>query len=458
MRRSVGVVVLAVLAVVPACAPKAAVVPVITAPRFPDFVEPAVPQELAASPAAAFQDRAWRFLQAGDVRNARREVATALRRTPGFYPAEALGGYVELAGGDPRAALARFDRALGARANYAPALVGKGEALLLLEREGDALAAFQAALVADTTHAEVGRRVEVLKFRSMERDVATARQLARAGRRDDARRAYRMAIERSPDTAFLYRELATIEQEAGEPEGALGHFRQAVVLDPADRDAWIQIAGILDDRNELEAALQAYAEALKLEPDSDLAARRDALRARADLAQLPAPYRAIGQAPQITRGDLAALIGVRLASLLAATRPRAASVLTDIRGHWAEPWILAATRAGVMDGFANHTFQPRGVVRRIDFAQVVSRLLATVAQGAPSEARRWTNARGTFPDLTSAHLAFPAASVATAAGVMDLAPDGSFQPSRAVSGAEAVAAFTQLEALVKALPTTAGPR
>jgi S-layer homology domain len=122
-------------------------------------------------------------------------------------------------------------------------------------------------------------------------------------------------------------------------------------------------------------------------------------------------------------------------------------VMTDIRGHWAESWILAVTRAGVLDPFANHTFQPRTIVRRVDFAQATTRLLAKVAVVAPAQAKAWANARGRFTDIAAGHLAYPAASTAVAAGVMAALPDGAFQPSRAVTGAEAVEAIERLRAM-----------
>ena len=56
--------------------------------------------------------------------------------------------------------------------------------------------------------------------------------------------------------------------------------------------------------------------ALAIEPDPAVEGKRDLLRAKADLARLPEEYRAIGSAPQLSRGALAALIGVRLAPLL----------------------------------------------------------------------------------------------------------------------------------------------
>jgi tetratricopeptide (TPR) repeat protein len=426
---------------------------VVTAPRFPDFVRPAIPPDLIRLPAASNSERAWQFLQAGDTHNADREVAAALKLSAAFYPAETTGGYVQLAEKDAKAALTRFDRALSHRSNYAPALAGKADALVALSREGEAIDALQAALTADPSLTDLTRRIEVLRFRAVERDVTTARQAAQSGKVEDALRAYRVAIDHSPETGFLYRERGVIEREHGDADAALADFRKAISLDAGDAASLVEVAQILDARNEFEAALKAYNDALALEPNERVEARRDAMTTRAEAARLPADYRAIASAPQITRGDLAALIGVRLAPLLQATRPRDPGVMTDIRGHWAETWILAVARAGVLDPFANHTFQPRTVVRRVDFAQATTRLLAKVEVVAPAQARAWANARGRFADIGTGHLAYPAASTAVAAGVMAAAPDGSFQPSRVVTGAEAVEAIERLRAMANVSPS-----
>ena len=55
-----------------ACAEKttAVALPVVTTPRFPDFVRPGIPPDLVILPAATNQERAWQFLQAGDIHNA----------------------------------------------------------------------------------------------------------------------------------------------------------------------------------------------------------------------------------------------------------------------------------------------------------------------------------------------------------------------------------------------------
>jgi hypothetical protein len=149
----------------------------------------------------------------------------------------------------------------------------------------------------------------------------------------------------------------------------------------------------------------------------------------------------------VTRAQLAALFGVRLDDLLKRARRNNAVLLTDTRGNWAGPWIQSVCRAGIMDEYPNHTFQPAAPIRRGDLALAASRALSLIAAERPREAAAWTGARARFPDLSPGHLSYPAASVAVQSGVMTTAPDGAFQLSRPVTGAEALAAIRKLEEL-----------
>src|SRR5258707_12638321 len=88
-----------------ACAPKVVPAPVVTAPKFPDFLQPSVPAALAGTRAADSQSRGWAFLQAGDLKMAEREFSAALKAVPAVYPAEAPLGYMGLAREGAKAAL-----------------------------------------------------------------------------------------------------------------------------------------------------------------------------------------------------------------------------------------------------------------------------------------------------------------------------------------------------------------
>src|SRR5712692_2340739 len=109
-RSACALCVVAAIMLVSACAPKIVLAPVVTTPRFPDFIAPEVSAAFANTPASAGQTRGWAFLQSGDVKNADLEFSTALKSTPNFYPAEVSLGYVELARQHGVPALAHFDR------------------------------------------------------------------------------------------------------------------------------------------------------------------------------------------------------------------------------------------------------------------------------------------------------------------------------------------------------------
>jgi tetratricopeptide (TPR) repeat protein len=420
--------------------------PTSTVPKYAEFVSPTVPPALRSSAAAAALDRGWRYLQGDDLGSASREFAQALRQDRRFYPARTGEGYVSLARKDYDKAVAAFDAVLAMDKVYVPAIVGRGQALLGMKREGDALVAFEQALTLDPSLESLRSRVDVLRFRNVQDVIERARAAAQAGRIDEARAAYARAIAISPESAFLYHELGVFERRQGDIAGALEHLRKAIDLDPGDAAALVEVGEILESRQEFEAALASYRKAYDLEPTADLNQRIAAATARAREARLPAEFKALPQSPQITRGELAALLGIRLESLLrpAATRQ---VVVTDVRNHWAAPWIATVVNAGVLDAFENHTFQPQNRVRRADLATAVSRVIGLIAQRKP-DLRQKMSERPRVADMSTGHLNYPAVAVAVSTGVLSLT-DGRFQVSRQVSGAEAIDAVTRLENLAK---------
>jgi tetratricopeptide (TPR) repeat protein len=428
------------------CAARTAVPPPVTAPRYPDFVFPAL--EAGEEPAlVARHQNAWQWLQAGQLGEAEREFGAVLKRRPQLAPAESGLGYVALARREADEALARFDEALQLAPGYAPALVGRGQALLALGRNAEALESLEAAAAADPS-LDLAASIEVLRFRGAQDFVTTARQAAADGRLDEARAAYERAIAGSPESAFLYRELGVVEQRAGNREASLQHLRRAAELDPADARAHALIGDALAAEGRHEEALGAYEAAQNLDAAPELAAKIADVRERAELARLPPEFHAIATSPEVSRADVAAMLALRMREWFGSLEKRQGVLLTDVRGHWATPSILTAVRAGVMEPLPNHTFQPAQRVRRADFAQVASRVLELIAERRPGSAGGWLSARLAITDVPPSHPSHPAISRVVAAGVLAL--DGTaFHPARALTGA-------QLEAAVVRLNTLAG--
>lgn len=411
--------------------------------KYQDFVYPtAIP---AAAPPALAVDRGWRYLQNDDLKNAGREFSAVLKRTPDFAPAHAGEGYVALAQQDYMHALDRFELALRGAPAYAPALVGKGLALLSMMRDTEARAAFEAALRADPSLTGLGARIDVLKFRELQALIASAREAMNAGRLDEARDAYQKAIAATPDSAVLYREFGMVERRRGDADAALTQFNKAVALDPADAIALAQAGELLEARGDFQGAETAYRNAATADPFAGYDKKAEAVAAKARDARLPAEFRAIATSPRMTRGDLAALIGVRFEDVLGRA-PRTPAVITDTAGHWAAAWIAQVVATGVMPEFDNHTFQPRGALRRVDLAEAVSALLQILARTHPALQAQLAG-KPSIADMSPSHLNYPAVAAAVSAGVLPLADGNRFDIERAVPGEEAVAALDRLRAL-----------
>ena len=422
--------------------------PVVSSPAYPDYLYPAVPEELLGSTAARRLDDAWAFFQAGDLANAERRYTALVETNPGFYPAQTGLGWLHLARGDARTAELHFGEAAAASADYVPALVGRGEAFLALDDSEAALGAFEAALALDAGLAHIGRTVEQLRFTLVSRRLAAAREHAAAGRLPDAKAAYEQLLAASPDSAFLHLELGRVERDRQDAAAALGHVQRAIELDPSEPAAFRLEGELHAAAGDLEAAIAALERADRLAPDEELTRQIEQWREQRRLAALPAQIRAIPGLRAVTRGDLAALIGSRFADLLAVAASASRTVIvTDTRDHWAQQWILDVTRAGVMDVDAAYRFDPARTVRRADLAEIASAVLDLLAAGDPRAAARWSSGQPVFSDMPAGHLRYRSAARAVTAGVMRVLEGQAFQPTLAVDGAAAARAVDRLAAL-----------
>jgi tetratricopeptide (TPR) repeat protein len=437
------------LAAATSCAPKA--VPAVTpgAPRYPEFIFPKAAPGMAGD-VLAQHEAAWRFLQAGDVKAAERGFAQLARTAPELYPAHAGLGYAALARKDHKAALEHFNHALATDTQYVPALTGRGQTYLAMGEHARALESFDAALALEPNLTTIRNSADVLRLQVMQGGVAAARKAAAEGNLVAARVAYEQAIMTSPQSPFLFREIAVVELKDGRLQAALAHARKAVELEPSDARNHVAVADVLEALGEFPQALESLTAAAALEPGEALNRRIESLSESAARAAMPEAYRAIEAAPALSRAQLAALIGVQLSDVLQRAPERGTGLMTDVRDSWASQWILPVTRAGFMEVFPNHTFQPEAIVQRGDLARAVSQILNVVAAGRPQLASQLRNARRRFTDLPPGHLRHGAASMAVEAGVMSPLEDGSFQLTRPVTGVEALAAIAKLRELAGA--------
>ena len=435
----------AVLTLLSSCVARP-VVPVVGAPRFPDFPTPEVPAALNVS--AALRDQhfdGWRRLQTGDLRSARSEFTDVLTQMPEFYPAQAALGYVELAAGEPAAATDRFAAAVAANAEYLPGWIGRAEATLALGHDAEAIEAMERILALDPGREALRPRLELVRFRYVQSLIDSGRRAHAAGRLDEARRVLSEALERSPASTVILQELALVALESGQPQAAEDYVRRAIALEPNEPQWEATLGQILEAEGRYADASAAYTRASALDPRAEWRTRSAELRRRAEMAALPPEFGSLTEATRVTRAQAAALVGIRLDNLLRSAPVRSSDVATDVRTHWAAPWILPVTRAGIMPVFPNHTFQPNAVLSRGDLAALSVELLRLATAGRPVDLAAWQAARPRFEDLPAANVRYPAAALAVAAGVMDVSAGNRFEPTAPASGPELEAAIARIE-------------
>ncbi len=445
--RLVPALLLAIL--VGACATTPTVPPVPAAPKYPAYPFPDVPAGLAVTPALRDQqDIAWRRLQSGDLRGANRDFNAILKTQPAFYPAEAGLGFAALADKQLRQADARFAAALAKNDRYLPAWTGQMETALAGGNDAAAMTAMERILTLDPKREAVRSRLDILKFRQIQSLIEAGRRARVAGRLDDAQSSLERALALSPSSATILRELAVTEIARGALDPAEAHARRATQADGSDAEAFATLATVLEAKERYRDAATALSRAAALDPRPEWKAHAEELKDKAEIAGLPPEYRALPKAPTISRALVAAYVGIRLEGLIQGAPRKAVTVATDVRSHWAAPWILPVVQAGVMDIYPNHTFQPSGTVRRSDLALVAAQLIGLASSTRPAELARWKAARPRFTDLGAGNLYYTAAALAVTAGAMDIEADR-FEPSRPATGADLMAVVARIEQLIR---------
>jgi tetratricopeptide (TPR) repeat protein len=421
---------------------------VITDPKYPDFVPLTVPASLHASAeVVSRQDVAWRRLQSGDLSGARRDFTAILQERTDFFPAAAGLGYVALAGHDYKLAATQFNAALRANDRYRPALDGRATAAISSGDDLAAATALQAILKVDPGDDSARSRLEVVRSRQVQHAIDAERHLRDGGHLDEALAVLQPVMGEAPG-AVLLSELALLQLAKGNLTAAEDSARKATRTDPGDGEAWAALGDVLDKAGRTADAADAMDKAFAVDPRPEWRDRRDVFRTRALEASEPKAFRDIASATSVTRADVAAMIGLRLPEVLEGSPRRVTVVATDARGSWASAWILQVTQAGVMDVYANHTFQPEAVVRRSTLAEVVSRLLSVLSAERGTDLSRWKTATPAFGDVPAGSPGYAAAALAVVSGAMS-APTGRFSGSQPATGADLVAAVARLQQLAR---------
>lgn len=428
-----------------ACAPA-------TPPVLPSAVawrQPDVPRELATrSRDVSAYAAAWNLVRAGDLRAGERSFGAVLTAAPDFYPAIASLGELRLHARQYQEAVDQFARALALNARYLPALVGMVDARLGAADDAGALTSLQALIAVDPSQSGARARLDVVRLRVSQSELAEAERLRRAGRLDEADAHLRSALAATPQNGLVLQAMAAVAMARGALDVAEARAREATTIDSGDAAAFALLGDVLEARDRSADAAAAYASAVALDPRPAWVSRLASLREKVTLSTLPEGYRTIATSARVNRAQVAAALGIRLQTLLTRAPARVTSVVTDVRGHWAMTWIMSVVRAGWIDALPNHTFQPAGSVTHADLARVSLAVLTDIAAIKRTRLDE-PPARSAFVDVPRDHAAYRAVSIAVSTGIMTVDATNRFQPAVAVTGAELLAVISRLESRAK---------
>ena len=380
--------------------------------------------------------RAWDDILAGQPARAEQSVGKLATSRPDLAPPRIVLGFAALRANRLKDAAGTFSSVLAADPNDVAALVGLASVRRKQGLLDQALPLYLKAERLRPRDAALGRRASEVKLAVAEAAIAQAGALSAEGKKTEAILMLRRAIEVAPELSPVRIELADLLLESGQRAEALSVLAAA---QDTDRSIAIRIATIRFEDGDLEGAEMALRRGLKdVAEDTEGAALLARIKDRRASLALPEPLRGIGDAPRITRAELAALVVEKVEALR--KKPAAKSeVASDLSRTWARPQVLRALELGLMDVYPNHTFQPSGVVRRGELAVVAARVLDLVG---------WGRSNGQAPkDMSPSHLQYSSVVRVVGAGVMQTAPSGAFEPWRIVTGAEAKAVIDALARL-----------
>ncbi len=403
-----------------------------------EFREP--PPDLSSGDRRTFEN-GWSALIEGDFESAARDLEKLARRYPDSAGVDSALGYFELRLGEWTNAEVYFTAALMKEPTLAPAQAGSFLTALAEGREEVAFERLRLLKQDHPGHSLVGRYLSGMQLKLAESKLQTARSLRSEGRNKEAAEKYREALRIAPESGGLYAEAAEVELIAGEPEAATSHAAKALEFEPESVSLHRLQGDALRAMGELEEALEAYGKARSLRPgDASLAALYERARRELERMTLPPELSAIASAPRLTREQLAALLFVKLRTVLGNGPSSVNVIATDIGDSWAEEFIRQIVAARILDIFPNHTFQPQAFVQRSGLASALAAAIGTLS---PGQAHR-SATTPVIRDVSPENLNYRSISIAISLRLLPINDDGRFEPLRLVSGAEAMAAVDAL--------------
>jgi len=208
-----------------------------------------------------------------------------IRRAPTFAKPHQDMGHLLLEQNRPKEAVTFLEKATQLDPGVALAFLNLGKALASLGRGKEADEAFEASFALEPVrkilalaaeHQKAGRTQEAERayrgvLEKQPNNIDALRLLGRlafgAGRFEEAERLFRRALDRAPDFVGVIVDLARLLKERHYHEESIKLFRKAIELEPTNVPAHFQLGNVLSQAALTYESIEAYERVLELRPE-----------------------------------------------------------------------------------------------------------------------------------------------------------------------------------------------
>jgi tetratricopeptide (TPR) repeat protein len=354
-------------------------------------------------------DKLWaRFVSGKEDAKLVKDLDNLLKKQKTFDPPLTIEAYIELYKGNDAAARQKFVQALSLNSKNRIAIYYLAELAYAHSEYARATTLYAQLMSVDPSRSDLEPKRQRALLLATEEMLRSAARAEGENRLAEAEQYYRQALSIVPNEPVLHGRLADLLVKANKKDEADAERKRAEELAPR-RPGRVRTPD--ETKTDTLEDLGRWGNDIEL-------------------------FHRIRSAEAITREQLAILI-VRYFAQVTELRQNP-QIVTDTQDSPARSEIQTVAGLGLIEPFANHTFEPATLVTRGDLAVTLARLIRLLSL-SPSSAPPVP-----APDLAPANAQYPEVQLVLGHGVMMLEDSGSFNAAGVVSGQEAVRAAERL--------------
>jgi len=391
-------------------------------------------------------EEAWENLRQGKGDKAQKLISKLGTESPFYY---AGMGYASLLLTGLSDSENYFKHALQNYPDMTLAHIGLAQVYQKTGNDDLAFVEFREILKREENNTWAQQSYKVLKERKTAESLDEAKTFLAHQDVEKSKEAFLKALYYSPQSTAAHLSLAEIFKKEDNLKNALVHLKAASTIEPDNKSILNVYAETLYEAEDYPRSLEVYERLLDLEPENDnIQTRVKTLKNRLGIFELPSQFDAIPASEAITKEEIAALIEVKFKDTLDEPKTQP-PIIIDISTSWASKYILRAASLGLLDVYANHTFQPKKIVTRAEMADVLYKLInylkrknyVFISQIPPEKIQ--------ISDVSPDNYYYQPILCIISYTIMNLSANRTFNPDFPVSGQEAIRLLDIILILIK---------